>query len=422
MELEEIVYSLPSTQTFFDKISRAVRDQVVIVLLPDSLSREMVGRLLRNRLNLIANFSFSELTTPIDPDPLTASSRAMNASWPSDRTRKTTRNLLRCTGLPDVLYVHRIGPADSGWAEFIGEWATERLNLRDSGQARLPSLCVIAKLRDFDFDPPAAGPGLTYFWWWGFPSALEVRLSCRIAGLQAGDTVEVSKWREFVLPSLVSSDIQLAERIWGDVAGEQSAVVNRLVDYWQNLEDPACTAGIDDLLDLMKGERGAVYTVGQEVPTELHSSWSSGKVLYTPEYGLEVHPAFLAYTNHTAEVQKVMWRGQAELLLPILNEIRLRICTLLTDRYGSDWPYEWGLPTSAHELEQVQISPLAAELGYLHYLFDSAVERKLPVATEMNLARLVQRARELRNSIAHNRSVDFRDFKILGEALSKAGI
>ena len=422
MELEEIVYSLPSTQTFFDQISRTVRDQVVIILLPDNLSREMVGRLLRNRLNLIANFSFSELTTPIDPDPLTASSRAMNASWPSDRTRKTTRNLLCCTGVPDVLYVHRIGPHNSGWAEFIDEWATERLYLRDSGQARLPSLCVIAKLRDFDFNLPAVGPGLAYFWWWGFPSALEVRLSCRIAALQAGDTVEIGKWREFVLPSLVSSDIQLAERIWGDVSGEQSTIIDRLVEYWQNLGIPDLTTGIDDLLDLTTRGRGAVFAVGQEVPTKLRSSWASGQLVYTPEYGLEIHPAFLAYTNRTADVQKMIWRGQAELLLPILNEIRLGICTLLTDKYGSDWPYKWGLPSSHHELEQVQISPLAAELGYLSHLFDSAVEKQLPVVTEKDLASLVRRARELRNFIAHNRSVDFTDFESLGEALSKTGI
>ena len=53
---------------------------VVIILLPDNLSREMVGRLVRNRLDMIAGFSFGELTDPGQSDPLAASAEAMNAS------------------------------------------------------------------------------------------------------------------------------------------------------------------------------------------------------------------------------------------------------------------------------------------------------------------------------------------------------
>ena len=216
MDLEELVYSLPSTKAFLDSIARKVRDQVVIVLLPNNLSREMVGRLIRNRLNLVANFTFRELTDPLRRDPLTASSEAMDASWPPDRTRRTTRNLLRLGDLPDLLYVHRIG---SGWGQFMEEWAQERLSLRSCGQTGTPSMCVIAKLRDFEFGLPEPGPGLTYCWWWGFPAALEVRLACRIASTTNGDARDASTWREFVLPSLVSSDVQLAEGIWQEVIG-----------------------------------------------------------------------------------------------------------------------------------------------------------------------------------------------------------
>ena len=422
MDLEELVYSLPSTKTFLDGIARNVRDKVVIVLLPDNLSREMVSRLIRNRLDMTANFSFRELTDPGRLEPLPASSEAMNASWPSERTRRTTRNLLCCADLPDLLYVHRIGSADSSWAEFIGEWARERFDLRNSDQARTPSLCVIAKLRDFDFGLPESGPGLTYYWWWGFPSALEMRLACRIAGLRDGDAPEVGKWREFVLPSLVSSDVQLAERIWSEVLGDQNRIVRGLVKYWEHLDEPDSISEIDDILDLVKGEMGTTYTIGQEVPSKLRGIWASGGLVYTPEYGLELHPAFLAYTNNTVEVQKMVWRGQAELLLPILNEIRLKICASLTNKYGGDWPHKWGLPTSTHELEQVKINPLAAELGYLYHLFDSAAEKQLPLITEGDLSKLVGLARKMRNYVAHNRPVLYQDFVGLGEALSKVGL
>ena len=419
MDLEELVYSLPSTKAFLDGIARKVRDQVVIVLLPNNLSREMVGRLIRNRLNLIASFTLRELTGPPRREPLTDSSEAMNASWPPDRTRRTTRNLLSLADLPDLLYVHRIG---FGWAQFIEEWARERLSLRSCGQAGTPSMCVIAKLRDFEFGLPEPGPGLTYCWWWGFPSALEVRLACRIASITNGDSRETSTWREFVLPGLVSSDVQLAEGIWQEVIGDQSAIVRGLVNYWDSLDEPASADGLYDLLDLIKGETGTAYTIGQEVPGSLRSIWAGGGLVYTPEYGLELHPAFLAHTNHTVEVQKMVWRGQAELLLPLVNEIRLRICSALTDRYGRDWPDQWGLPASPHEAEQVRITPLAAELGYLHFLFSTAAEKDLPISIEIDLSRLVSLAREIRNRVAHNRPVVFQDFVGLGEALSKVAL
>ncbi len=217
MDLEEIAYSLPSAQTFLDAIARGVGQNLVIVLLPDNLSREMVGRLVRNRLGLMAGFSFCELTDPGQSDPLTASSEAMNAFWASDWTRRNIENLLRCDGLPDLLYVHRIGTDGSRWTDFIEGWANERLKLRNSGQVKIPSLCVIAKLRDFGFRLPQTEEGITYQWWWGFPSALEMRLACRIANERDGNSPELGTWREHVLPSLVGSDVQLALDIWAEV-------------------------------------------------------------------------------------------------------------------------------------------------------------------------------------------------------------
>ena len=214
MDIEEIAYSLPSTQAFLDAISRSVVRNVVIILLPDNLSREMVGRLVRNRLDMIAGFSFGELTDPGQSDPLAASAEAMNASWESDRTRRNIENLLCCADLPDLLYVHRIGSDGSRWSDFIEGWANERLKLRNSGRAKAPSLCVIAKLRDFGFRLPQTEEGITYQWWWSFPSTLEMRLACRIVNEQDGNSFEVGRWREHIVPGLVGSDVQLALEIW----------------------------------------------------------------------------------------------------------------------------------------------------------------------------------------------------------------
>ena len=408
MDLEELIHSLPSTQAFLDSIASDVRRNVVIVLLPDNLSREMVGRLVRNRLAKMARFSFLELSDPGISDPLTASSEAMKASWASDSTKRNIENLLCCAGLPDLLYVHRIGSANSGWLDFIKGWARERLRLRNAGQAQTPSLCVVAKLRDFEFRFPEVAEGITYQWWWGFPSALEVRLACRIANEQGGDSLEVGRWREHVLPGLVSSDVQLALKIWTEVDRDFEHIVGCLTNFWDTLEEPTTISPVDALSEKVKNYQGA-FAIGQELPKDFWEPWAKGGLVYTPEHGLEVHPALLAYSGHRVEVEKRLWRGQAELLLPILNEIRLRICTELTDAYGSDWPFKWREPATGYELEQVRITPLATELGHIHYLFATAYQGH-PLNTNRHLSNLVLSARNIRNQVAHNKPVLYRDF------------
>ena len=419
MDLEELAYSLPSTQDFLDAIARDVGKQVVIILLPDNLSREMVGRLVRNRLGMMANSSFCELSDPGRSDPLTASSEAMKANWPSDRTRRSIENLLCCAGLPDLLYVHRIGPTDAGWTDFIEGWARERLKLRDLGMTRVPSLCVIAKFKDFEFSLPEAGQGLRFYWWWGFPSALEMRLACRIANKQDRESPEVGRWREHVLPSLVGSDVLLADKIWSEVVRDQEHIVGGLKDYWESMHEPTAMYPVDDLLEVAKNYSGT-YALAQGLPQDLRRFWASGGLVYTEEYGLEVHPGLLAYTNRRVEVEKRIWRGQAELLLPILNEIRLRICVELTDRYGEDWPVKWVEPASGHELEQVRITPLAAELGHINYLFANAGWGH-PLAAKRHLCNLVLSARNIRNLIAHNKPVLYRNFVALCKERDEVG-
>ena len=160
-----------------------------------------------------------------------------------------------------------------------------------------------------------------------------------------------------------------------------------------------------------KNYRGA-FAVGQELPTEFWEPWAKGRLVYTPEHGVELHPGLLAHFGYRVEVEKRLWRGQAELLLPVLNEIRLRICTELTYAYGSDWPFKWREPASGYESEQVKITSLATELGHIHYLFATAV-RGHPLDAMRHLSALALNARNMRNLVAHNKAVVYRDFELL---------
>ena len=253
MNLEQLAYSLPSTQSFVRAITDDDDNGVKIVLLPDHLSREMVGRLVRNRIDTL-KLAASMIFDPGEASPVSASSSAMNATWPSPRTLRTVHNLLRCEDLPDILYVHRIGPR-LGWVEFIESWAREYRRLRNSINSAIPFLCVIAKLKDLDFVLPEPTPGLTFHWWWGFPSMLEVRLSCRIASEQfGGDNPATSRWREYVLPGLVGGDVQLAEHMWDSVLGDTDQAMMGLSEYWDHLEHTETIGSIDDAIEIVKGQ------------------------------------------------------------------------------------------------------------------------------------------------------------------------
>ena len=422
MDIEHIVYSLPSTQAFVDAVTDYDNSGVKIVLLPNNLSREMVGRLIRNRIGDMG-LSISRLFEPGDLNPVTASAGAMNISWPSQRTLRNVQNLLHCEGLPDVFYVHRVGRTRE-WTGFIEGWAEEYQVLRNSGNHSVPLLCVIGKLRDFDFSLPVPAPGLSFHWWEGFPSTLEMRLACRIASAQYGDDdIPTAQWREYVLPGLVGSDVQLAEHMWEQVLGSTDQVINGLVDYWESLEHSDVAWSIDDVVESVTEARGA-YKIGQEPPENLRGLWASGGLVYTPEYGLEVHPALLAKSNRRATVGHMLWRGQSELILPLVNEVRLKVCQELTTTFGSDWPVRWVPPSNEQEEEEARRFPLGTELRHVNYLLRSLGMRnpRHDLYEKRSLGDLVLQARNLRNEVAHYNPVPLRDFMGLCEERERTGM
>ena len=75
MNLEQLAYSLPSTQSFVHAITDDGDNGVKVVLLPDNISREMVGRLVRNRIGTLKR-AISRLFDPGESSPVSASAKA----------------------------------------------------------------------------------------------------------------------------------------------------------------------------------------------------------------------------------------------------------------------------------------------------------------------------------------------------------
>ena len=180
---------------------------------------------------------------------------------------------------------------------------------------------------------------------------------------------------------------------------------------------------IDDVVESVTEVRGA-YKVGQEPPESLRGLWASGCLGYTPEYGLEVHPGFLAQSNRRATAEHMLWRGQSELILPLVNEVRLKVCQDLTNTFGSDWPVRWVPPSNEQEVEEARRSPLGTELRHVNYLLQSLGMRnpRHDLYEKRSLGDLVLRARNLRNEVAHYNPVALRDFVGLCEESARVGM
>jgi hypothetical protein len=121
--------------------------------------------------------------------------------------------------------------------------------------------------------------------------------------------------------------------------------------------------------------------------------------VYTPEYGEEIHSAIVAVQGDNREITHRLWRGQAALLLPLIDRTRMILCEQLSASYGDAWP----------SLVQNPESGLCAELG--------AIEVALTTVLTWNSERdrwlrVVKLARHIRNNLAHYEPISYEDFAL----------
>lgn len=117
--------------------------------------------------------------------------------------------------------------------------------------------------------------------------------------------------------------------------------------------------------------------------------------------------AVLAVLGKKEELSHRLWRGQAELVLPLIDRTRLEICKHFTSFYGSDWPVVKYKPESFQEEKSVRENLLACQLGHLAFLLKNASF----ISSEEPCASVISLCRWIRNKIAHSSPITFRDFE-----------
>jgi hypothetical protein len=358
----------------------------------------------------------------LDGGPLAALDAALRPAWPSLKTPRSLANLLRCPDLPDVILIENVerlpAAAARPWLEFVARWAQAA-----HAQAALPdlpappALALALPAATVLEQPFESGAQLNVRVWWGVPSALELRLLCRELGEGDDHAARAAQqWREHVVPALAGPDAELFVALW-DCAHAGYEELNGLLRAYGARRGWTAAAlerwgARSFLAHPLGGENGST-----DAPTgAARVLWAQGALWNMPEFGRELHPAALAVLDEQRALQHRVWRGQAALLLPVLDDARMALCLRLTDAYGRDWPVRWIAPSKPDEELAVREDPLACEWLHAENVLREAPEMR----PEWRWLQVAIRARRLRNALAHGKPVTLAEYELLLQEIGRA--
>ena len=223
----------------------------------------------------------------------------------------------------------------------------------------------------------------------GVPSALEIQLTSR-ASLDTDFSNAESYWNEILVSSLSGSDMDLAYLLGKSNLCTLEDIIRTLREYaelnsWERSK-------------FEKELRGWMPLVnGAKIEVPLHSEnirllWMQITV-YTPEYGEEIHPAGLVLLGKDNEIKRRVWRAQTTLVFPVIDEMRIKIYSLLKDRILNTWEHQ-DIP----EIGQIKYS--------LEQLPSDSLERK-------QYYEIIRHVRDVRNKLAHMDVISLHEYKTL---------
>lgn len=294
---------------------------------------------------------------------------------------------------PDVLHLTQIDALESSdrraWLELVKSWSSATHRRTNSGKPK-KSLVII-------LNSPAYLPTTDLFLdrlFASAPSPIELRLLCTRFTRQSDTASKL--WREALLPELAGQDAEL-------------------LDILEELDDESLI-DLDRLKDLLTayGERLAwdreLSTIGgshlpeDPLPETLKppwlSLWSKGIICRSGEHSWTYHSAFLAIQGRTDELKHRLWRGQARMLLPLLDEFRRSLCDLLSHRSP-----DWHVQIQRASLNGATTYPLGGAYEAEWSELAGPLER-----CGRGIVAAADRARRIRNRIAHYDTVTFHEY------------
>lgn len=281
------------------------------------------------------------------------------------------------------------------WLRLFTEWADAAHSAASVGDGHRPRLLGWFVPQDGD-RLPEEETYLRRAWWWSLPSSLEMALLCRLlADGEAAPEPSRLLWREALLPTLAGNDVSLLEYLWPDIFADPTRLVQCLAAY--ALERGWTAAALRQWGAEAYRGRTSVRSADR-LDAAGRRLWARGVLAHTVEHGLRLSSAALAVLGDTANLRHRLWQGQAALVLPLVNQVRLGACRHVTG----------GAAARAAVSEIDDIDPNALEWGPLKQRL-----RELPNPALRHLNSRVEHAHQVRNTLAHYSLIRFTDFERL---------
>lgn len=341
-------------------------------------------------------------------DPLAILSDTLHLNLSLETSFEPLRALMTAD-LPQVTVLQGLNSADPAerlpWLSLMSEWAATATAITSTTGRRPPALWGMFAPAP-DEVVPAEDAWLRVQQWWALPSDLDMRLLCRLhEGHDHSRLEPLTVWREAVLPALSGNDLALAEYLWDIVDQPLDAIIERLRAFAAQQQWTATVLEQWGVRNFLRQQGNGPRRFRLRPLHHERELWLRGILQQTPENGLQLSPAVLATLGERRQLEHLLWRGQASLLLPLIDELRLSICEALTRKYGPDWPVLWARPRSEEDLQKVRQNPMAVELGHLKHAI-----RRCPHPDAASQAGLVSHIWALRNKLAHYTPVHFSEY------------
>ena len=222
----------------------------------------------------------------------------------------------------------------------------------------------------------------------GYPTALESQI---IRRRYMNNTFTFDDlWKEVIISSICANDLELSNYLLHCDLTSTESIQDSLKEYLVTIDDdPLVYKKLDHWKPIARG------MIPHPKRHLLNLQLIHQKVtLYTPENGEEIHPiTYLKLGKDNGYLERLIWRGQSAILLPIIDQIRTKIIGLL----------QKGSTVNHHQLEEAEVKDLCVFLRdhESHSIYKQIYLNDL------------ERVRQIRNSIAHLKPVSFGDWNFL---------
>ncbi len=394
-------WRLPGPRRFLEQVCASLSKQRhVVARVPRTVEREALLTHLQHVADAADLGTLTHLRVDASAEPVAALAQGLYA----ERRCFDVVDLFEVPAPSRLIAVEGIPEADASSAA----WQRLLIECGDHTQVVDTPPFLFVVVTSPMFDPPPENVRLARHDWWGVTSRIEAELAMEQAKL------------DFPPPRL--ADHYWLRALCRGVAGGDPDLARLLVEQRPTTLDAvaACLsehrrfdgATVPDQA-LRNGYRLPSGVI-ERPPLDgaLRALWHAGALDWLPDEGVHVHPAVLIGLDHRDLLARRLWHGQVEVLLPLVETVRLGLVTHLNARLGRRWMSKLASTSSQEEREALE-----SEIGALAYHLNRA--RKLPGVRP--LVDVAERWRRIRNQLAHRDVVEHPTLVSAVEAYTRLG-